>query len=133
MKALSSSIPKTLDLGSEFVAADNTGAKIVQVIGIKARRSTSPGRTSCGVGDQIRVRVEKGEHEMKGEVYDAVVIRQKKELQRANGRRVKFEDNAVVLIEGMTGVPKGNRVKGVVAKEAVERYQQIGKIASMVV
>lgn len=133
MKALSSKIPKTLEVGTELVCADNTGARIVKIIGIKGGSSSSPGRPSCGLADHVRVRVLKGEHEMKGEIYDAVIIRQKKDFQRASGIRTRFEDNAAVLIEPETEMPKGNRVKGVVAKEAVERYQSIGKIASMVV
>ncbi len=133
MKALSSNVPKTLEVGSKLVCADNSGAKIVKAIGVKGSQTSSPTRSRFGVGDNIRVQVAKGEHEMKGEVFDAVVIRQRKEFQRANGMRVRFEDNAVVLIESETEIPKGNRVKGVVAKEAVERYASIGKIASMVV
>lgn len=133
MKALSSNIPKTLEVGTELTCADNTGARILKIIGIKGGSSSTPGRPSCGIGDHVRVRIVKGEHEMKGEIYDAVIIRQKKEFQRANGMRTKFEDNAAVLIVPETEMPKGNRLKGVVAKEAVERYQSIGKIASMVV
>lgn len=133
MKALSSNVPKTLEVGTKLVCADNSGAKIVKAIGVKGNQTSSPTRSRFGVGDHIRVRVVKGDHEMKGEIYDAVVIRQRKEFQRANGMRTRFEDNAVVLIEAETEIPKGNRVKGVVAKEAVERYASIGKIASMVV
>lgn len=133
MKALSSKVPKTLEVGSELVCADNTGARILEVVGIKGGRTSKPGRAKCGVGDHVIVRIKKGEHEMKGEMYDAVVIRQRKEIQRASGMNTMFEDNAAVLIEPTTEMPKGNRIKGVVAKEAVERYQSVGKIASMVV
>jgi len=133
MKAISSNITKTLEIGSTLHCADNSGAKKLKVIGVTAQKSTLSRRNACGLSDQVKVRVTKGEHEMKGEVYDAVIIRQKKEFQRGTGIRVQFEDNAAVLIESETNMPKGNRIKGVVAKEVVERYGPIGKIASIVV
>ncbi len=133
MKAVSSNIPKTLEVGSELICADNTGARILEIVGIKGGKSSKPGRARCGVGDHVRVKIKKGEHEMKGEIYDAVIIRQRKEINRVSGMHTRFEDNAAVLIEPTTEMPKGNRIKGVCAREAVERYQSVGKIASMVV
>jgi large subunit ribosomal protein L14 len=133
VKALTSNITKGLEIGSELVCADNSGAQKLEVIGIQARKGTKARRVSCGVSDTVKVRVKKGDYEMKGETYEAVIIRQKKDFQRGKGLRVAFEDNAAVLIEGETGMPKGNRIKGPIAKEVVERYPQIGKIASMVV
>ncbi|EHK00636.1 50S ribosomal protein L14P [Candidatus Haloredivivus sp. G17] len=44
--------------------------------------------------------------------------------------RVEFEDNAAVLVEEETGLPKGNVTKGPIAKEVVERYNPVGKITS---
>ncbi|MEM5805826.1 MAG: uL14 family ribosomal protein, partial [Candidatus Aenigmatarchaeota archaeon] len=59
-------------------------------------------------------------------------IRQKQEYRRLDGMRVSFEDNAVVLTDE-EGTPKGTEIKGPVAREAVERFPPIGKIATMVV
>ncbi|MEM5819670.1 MAG: uL14 family ribosomal protein, partial [Candidatus Aenigmatarchaeota archaeon] len=73
-----------------------------------------------------------GDTKIKHEVVLAVVVRQKKEYRRANGMRIKFEDNAVVLVNER-GEPRGTRIKGPIAKEVVERFSAIGKIASMVV
>ena len=64
----------------------------------------------------------------------AVIVRQKKEYRRADGKRIKFEDNAcVVLKEEKTGTPKGTIFKGAVAKEAAERWPGISKVAKIVV
>ncbi|MDY6777183.1 MAG: uL14 family ribosomal protein [Candidatus Nanohaloarchaea archaeon] len=133
MKAITSNITRTLEPGTRLVCADNSGAKELKIIGVKARRSVNAQRNKCGVSDKVKVRVTRGDQETKGEVFDAVIIRQTKEFQRAKGTRIRFEDNAAVLVERDSDIPKANRIKGVVAKEVVERYSPIGKIASMVV
>lgn len=132
MKALASSVTRTLEPGTNLTCADNSGAKELKIIGVKATKGTRQRRTKAGVSDTVLVRVTRGDQEVKGEVYKAVIIRQRKEYQRPKGLRISFEDNAAVLLEE-TDAPKGNRIKGVVAKEVVERHAQIGKIASMVV
>ena len=62
----------------------------------------------------------------------AVIIRQKKEYKRANGMRIRFEDNAAVVVNDR-GEPVGTEIKGPVAREAVERFSAIGKIASQII
>ena len=52
--------------------------------------------------------------------------------RRKNGIRIKFEDNAAVIVDEK-GEPKGTEIKGPVAKEAVERFSALGRIASIVV
>lgn len=132
MKAIASNITKTLEPGTKLVCADNSGAKQLKIIGVKSRKGTRQRRTKAGVSDTVVVRVTKGDQDVKGEVFNAVIIRQTKEFQRPEGIRIGFEDNAAVLLEE-SDIPKGNRIKGVVAKEVVERHAAIGKIASMVV
>jgi large subunit ribosomal protein L14 len=63
----------------------------------------------------------------------AVIIRQKKAYRRKDGMRIKFEDNACVILKSEEGDPKGTVVKGPVAREIVERFPKIGKISSIVV
>ena len=95
--------------------ADNTGAKeimCIKVLGGSKRRYAT-------VGDVIVASVKKGTADMRREVVNAVVIRQKKEYMRADGLRVKFEDNAAVIITP-EGILKGSEVRGPVAKEAAE-------------
>ena len=66
---------------------------------------------------------------MKGQVFDAVVIRQRKPYRRLTGERVCFEDNAVALLKDEKGNPKGTQIKGPVAREVMERWSSVAKIA----
>lgn len=131
MKPLATNITKTLDQGAELTCADNSGAKKLEIIGVKHRKGRRSRRVSAGIADQVKVKVLKGDQEVKHQVYDAVIVRQAKEIQRPDGTRVKFEDNAAVLVEE-TGLPKGDVTRGPIAKEVVQRYSPIGKIASKV-
>jgi len=69
---------------------------------------------------------------MKGQVFDAIVIRQKKPFRRKTGERVAFTDNAVALLKDDKGNPKGTQIKGPIAKEVAERWQFMGKIAKFI-
>jgi large subunit ribosomal protein L14 len=132
MKAISTRVTKALPVGAQLVCADNTGAKIVQIIsvkGFKGKRRTKP---AAGVASWISVKVIKGDEKVRHEVHKAVVIRQRREFRRSDGMRVCFSDNAAVLINDK-GEARGTLIKGPVAREAVERFSTIGKIASQVV
>lgn len=132
MKPIGANITRTLDIGAELECADNSGAKRLEIIGVKSQASRRSRRNSAGVGDVVVVKILKGDEEVKGQVFEAVVVRQRKEYQRPSGLRVKFEDNAAVLIEE-GGLPKGSVTKGPIAKEVVQRFSPVGKIASKVV
>jgi large subunit ribosomal protein L14 len=69
---------------------------------------------------------------MKGKVFDAVIVRQKKEFMRRTGERVAFVDNAAVLLKDEKGNPKGTQIKGPVAREILERWPQVAKISRFV-
>jgi len=132
MKGLGTRVTKGLQVGSFAICDDNSGAKIVQIIGVarwKARRGRIP---KVGIGDAVIVAVKKGIPAMKKKVEKAVVIRQRKEVRRPNGVRLAFEDNAVVLIDDQ-GLPKGTEIKGAIAREVAERYPKIAGIAAAVV
>jgi large subunit ribosomal protein L14 len=131
MKPIGSNITRTLDKGAELTCADNSGAKKLEIIGVKARKGRRGRRESAGVGDEVTVKILKGDQEVKHQVFDAVIVRQRKEFQRPTGQRVEFEDNAAVLVE--EGIPKGSVTRGPIAKEVVQRFSAIGKIASQVV
>jgi large subunit ribosomal protein L14 len=132
VKPLGANITRTLDIGAELTCADNSGAKRLEIIGVKARKGRRSRRTSAGVGDVVTVKILKGDQEVKHQVFDAVIVRQKKEYQRPSGMRVQFEDNAAVLVEENL-LPKGSVTRGPIAKEVVQRFSPIGKIASQVV
>ncbi|MFT4868507.1 MAG: large subunit ribosomal protein L14 [Colwellia polaris] len=132
MKPIGSNITRGLDIGAELTCADNSGAKKLKIIGVKHRQGRRSRRNSAGIGDTVKVKILKGDQEVKHQVFDAVIVRQAKEFQRPDGLRVKFQDNAAVLVEE-TGLPKGSVTRGPIAKEVVQRYSPIGKIASQVV
>lgn len=131
-KALPAKITRGLTAGSRMVCADNTGAKEIELIAVKGMKGVLNRYPSAGVGDMIIASVKKGKPEMKKQVVIAVIIRQKKQYARANGNRIRFEDNAAVII-GEDGIPKGTEIKGPVAREAVDKWNKIGTISSIVV
>ena len=66
------------------------------------------------------------------QIFKARIIRQRKECRRPDGLRVKFEDNAAVIVDD-EGVPKGSEVKGPVAREVAERFSKVASAASIIV
>ncbi len=132
MKGLGSHIPKTLTLGTELVCHDNSGAKIVELIGVLGYKGVRGRNPKAGVADMIIAAVKKGKPDMVKKKVKAVIIRQKKEIRRANGNRVGFEDNACVLVND-DKLPIGTEIKGVIAKEVAERYPKVAAIAPGVV
>jgi len=133
MKAISSKRVRGLNLGSIVIAADNSGAKIVKITGVKRGKSKKGRQISCGVGDLVKVSVRKGNPDMTGNLFDAVVLRQKKPFRRKTGERIAFEDNAVALLKDDKGNPKGTQIRGPIAREISERFPSVAKIASIVV
>ena len=61
------------------------------------------------------------------------MLDKKKEYRRPDGTRIKFEDNAAVVLKDEKGNPKGTILKGPIAKEATERWPGIAKLAGLVV
>jgi large subunit ribosomal protein L14 len=70
---------------------------------------------------------------MRKQVVFAVIVRQKREYRRPDGTRVKFEDNAAVVLKDDKGNPKGTIFKGPIAKEAAGRWPAVSKVASIIV
>lgn len=132
MKAISSNITRGLTQKSQCVCADNSGAKIVEIISVMNFKTNKRMNPRAGIACIVNVVVKKGKPEIRKKVERAVIVRVKKEYRRANGLRVKFEDNAVVLVDEK-GVPKATEIKGVVAKEVGERFPKIAGIASAVI
>tara|TARA_Y100001935_G_scaffold217000_1_gene188912 strand:+ start:190 stop:558 length:369 start_codon:yes stop_codon:yes gene_type:complete len=95
--------------------ADNTGAKEVlcfKVLGGSKRKYAS-------IGDQVVITVKKalpGGMVKKGEVHRAVIVRTRKEVNRIDGSRIRFDENAAVLLNS-AGEPRGTRIFGPVARE----------------
>ncbi len=105
-----------IQVQSMLHVADNSGAKKVQcikVLGGYQRRYGS-------VGDIITVSIkEAAPHSAvkKGEVAHAVIVRTRKEVRRADGSYIRFDDNAAVLVDKKSKEPKGTRIFGPIARE----------------
>ena len=125
-------ITRVLPLGAQITCADNTGAKILEIVMVQKIKTRASRLPAAAVGDFVNVVVKKGPAELRGQVWGAVVIRQKYPIRRLNGVRVVFEDNAAVLVTP-EGEIKGTDIKGPVAAEASEKWPRVANLASMVV
>ena len=112
---------------SRLTVADNSGAKevlCIRVLGGTKRRYAS-------IGDKIVVTVKQAMPHggvKKGQVMRAVVVRTKKEVRRPDGSYIRFDDNAVVLLNE-AGEMRGTRIFGPVAREL--RDKQFMKVVSL--
>ena len=114
---------------TNLVVADNSGARSVRVFrlyGGSKRRSANIGDVVlCAVKDAIpNAKIKKGD------VVKGVIVRTKKGIARPNGSFIKFDDNAVVIIND-DGSPKGTRVFGPIARELREKGEGYMKIISL--
>ena len=132
MKGIGAKLTKGMNLGSYALASDNSGARIVKIVGVKGGKSRKGRQQYVKIGDHVKISVKKGDPKIIGEVFDAVVIRQKKPFQRKTGERVAFMDNAVCLLKDEKGNPKGTQIKGPIAKEVADRWPFVAKIAAFV-
>ena len=116
-----------LQLRSVCDVADNTGAKraaIIHVLG-EAKRYGE-------VGDVVKAHIKEAAPDgsvKKSEVVDAVVVRTRRAIRRADGSYVRFDSNAVVIID-KEGAPLGTRIFGTVARELREQ-KKFMKIISL--
>jgi len=102
-------------LRTKLEIADNSGAKSARCIKVLGRQN----KRYAEVGDIITVNIKEVMPESdikKGEVAKAVVVRSKKPIRRRDGSYLKFDDNAIVLIDNQ-GNPRGTRIFGPVARE----------------
>ena len=113
---------------TRLMVADNTGAK--EVLCFKVLGGSK--RKYARIGDQIVVSVKKaipGGMVKKGEVHRAVVVRTRKEINRKDGSRIRFDENAAVLLNS-SGEPRGTRIFGPVTRELRETgYMRIISMA----
>ena len=133
MQAVKSRITKALPIGCEVETCDNSGAKVIKIVTIVGGKTTRGRVPAGGVADLVMASVRRGRPDMRKQVVYAVIVRQKKEYRRADGIRIKFEDNSAVVLKDEKGNPKGTIFKGAIAKEVCERWPGIAKIASIVV
>ena len=105
---------------SMLKVADNSGAKIIQcikVLGGSKRRYAQIGDVIVGAVKTAEPRRQVKKHA----VVKAVIVRQKRTLRRPDGSYIRFDDNAVVVLDGATKNPKGGRIFGPIARELREK------------
>jgi large subunit ribosomal protein L14 len=132
MQGVPATIPRSLPVGAQLNVADNTGVRIFEIFTVKGYRGVRRRVPSAGIGDIVIGSAKKGKQELMHQVLKAVIIRQKKEFRRPDGTRVKFADNACIIVDD-DGKRKGTEIKGPVAKEALDRWKLIGGNAKIVV
>lgn len=120
-----------LQLRSHLDVADNTGAKVAWVIGVLGRN-----QHYAHVGDVVKVHIKEAAPDgqvKKGEVCDAVVVRTRQPIRRNDGSYLRFDSNAVVIIDKDLN-PRGTRIFGPVARELREKkFMKIISLAPEVI
>ena len=114
---------------TNLVVADNSGARSVRIF----RLYGGSKRTSANIGDVVLCAVKDAIPNgkiKKGDVVKGVIVRTKKGVARPDGSYVKFDDNAVVIINE-DGSPKGTRVFGPIARELRDKGEGYMKIVSL--
>ncbi len=113
--------------------ADNSGGQIGRVFKILGGSK----KRYAEIGDEIVISIQTAQPRKgvkKKDVHRAVVVRQTKAFRRKDGSYIRFDENAVVLVEKEKKEPKANRVFGPIPREVIERgYQKIGSLAPEVV
>ena len=115
-----------IQLLSRLEVADNTGAKKVRMI-----RRLGQNKKTASIGDIIVCHVKESSTEAsvkKGTVVRAVVVRTRSPMRRRDGSYVRFDENAVVIVNN-DGTPKGTRIFGPVARELRSKFMKIISIA----
>ena len=120
-----------IQMETMLAVADNTGAKVAWNIGVLGRN-----QRYAGIGDVIKVHIKVAAPDgtvKKGEVHNAVVVRTRQITRRSDGSYLRFDSNAVVLIDAENN-PKGTRIFGPVARELREKkFMKIISLAPEVI
>ena len=118
-------------LRTNLDVADNTGARRVQCIHVLGQR-----KRFAHIGDVIKVSIKEAQPVgmvKKGEVHNALIVRTKQAIRREDGSLLRFDHNAVVLIDDQMK-PRGTRIFGPVARELREKnYMKIISLAPEVI
>src|SRR6266540_3527055 len=115
-----------LQIRSHLDVADNTGAKVAWAIGVLGKN-----QRYAGIGDVIKALIKEASPDgtvKKGEVVDAVVVRTRQVICRSDGSYLRFDSNAIVIIDKELN-PRGTRIFGPVAREL--RDKKFMKIVSL--
>lgn len=132
MKPVKARTTRALQHGAWVDITDNSGGKILKITAVLGHKTVLGRHPEAGVADVVMGSVVSGKPDMRKTVVHAVIVRQKKEYRRFDGTRVKFEDNACVVLKDRDGTPKGTMIKGPIAREVAERWPLVSKLASVI-
>ena len=120
-----------LQIRSHLDVADNTGAKVAWAIGVLGKN-----QRYARIGDVIKAHIKEAAPDgsvKKGDVVDAVVVRTRQPIRRNDGSYLRFDSNAIVIIDKEHN-PKGTRIFGPVARELRDlRFMKIISLAPEVI
>lgn len=133
MQAVKARVTRGIPVGSEVPTCDNSGAKLLRIFTVVGQKTVHRRRPSAGVGDLVMASVKRGKPEMRKQVVHAIIVRQRKEYRRPDGMRIKFSDNAAVVLKDEKGNPQGTIFKGPLAKEACTRWPAVAKVARIII
>ena len=132
MKGIAGKVTRGLPTAARLTCADNTGAKVVEIIAVPKLGGTMRRYPSAGIGHMIKVSVKRGTPETRRQMFSAVIIRQRRPFRRVDGTWVQFADNACV-ITNERGEVQGTDIKGPVSRESAERWPRIAATAKQIV
>lgn len=121
-----------LMVGSRMKVADNSGARIVEIIAVKGYRGRLNRIPRAAVGDMVIISVKQGTPQRRKTIHPAIVVRQRSPYRRPSGDWIQFEENACVLTNEVAD-PLGSEIRGPVSREAAEKWPRIAHQASIIV
>jgi large subunit ribosomal protein L14 len=125
-------IARGLPVGAYILCADNSGARELQILTVLGYKGKLRKIGKAGIGDRVNVSVTKGKQDLRKQVLQAVIVRQRKPYRRPDGTWMQFEDNAAVLIKP-GGEPQGSELRGPMAREVTLKWPRVAAIASKIV
>jgi len=125
-------IARGLPVGAKILCTDNSGAKELRIITVFGYKGKLRKLGKAGIGDKVNVSVTKGKQDLRKQVLQAVIVRQRKPYRRPDGTWMQFEDNAAVLIKP-GGEPQGSELRGPMAREVTLRWPRVSAIAYKIV
>ncbi len=105
-----------IQLRSRLKVADNTGAREIAVFSVNGKNHRRWARIGDVVAASVKIAAPKGQVKKGDKVY-AVIVRTRKEVRRADGSYIRFDDNAAVLVSKDDPEPKGTRIFGPIPRE----------------
>ncbi|MFW9944230.1 MAG: 50S ribosomal protein L14 [Promethearchaeota archaeon] len=125
-------IARGLPIGAKILCTDNSGARELQIITVFGYKGKLRKLGKAGIGDKVNVSVTKGKQDLRKQVLQAIIVRQRKPYRRPDGTWMQFEDNAAVLIKA-GGEPQGSELRGPMAREVTLKWPRVAAIASKIV